>query len=86
LTGKKFKYSKKNIQILDILKSNKSLSANGIIYLLSKIIRATIYRNLTFFVKHEILRKVHIKEGASSFELNIKGNYNQHFICETYEK
>lgn len=78
--------STKRQKILKVFKNGDLLTANEVCGKLPSIDRATIYRNLTFFVSENILRKVNVKKGISSFEINKENDYHQHFICKHCEK
>lgn len=80
------KKSLKREQILNLFKSGNLFTANEICELLPEVDRATIYRNIHRFVESGVLREVNLKKGISSYELNIKGDYHQHFICTDCEK
>ncbi len=80
------KHSTKRDLILKLFKDRSLLTANDVINKLPQIDKVTIYRNLTLLTSLGILREVNIKKGISSFELNIEGDYHQHFICKNCEK
>lgn len=80
------KRSKKREKILDLFRNGSLLTASEVCEKLTDIDRATIYRNLDLFLKEGILRKVNVKEGIASYELNIDGDYHQHFLCTNCEK
>ena len=80
------KYTKKREQIIEIFKTGGLLTANEVCERLPKIDRATIYRNLDLLSKNGVLRKINIKEGVLSYELNKEGDHHQHFICTNCEK
>lgn len=80
------KNSKKRDQILEVFAKGDLLTANEVCEKLAKVDRATVYRNLTFFVEQGILREVHVRKGISSYELNHQGDTHQHLVCEDCEK
>lgn len=80
------KNSSKRQKILEIFKNGDLLTANEVLKKISQIDRATIYRNLSLFVKEGILREVNVKKGISSYEINSENDFHQHFICKNCEK
>lgn len=78
--------SKKRDQILNVFANGDLLTANEVCEKLEKIDRATVYRNLSLFVKEGILREVHVRKGIASYELKHPGDTHQHLVCQNCEK
>lgn len=86
LSCKIMKNSKKRNKILDLFKSGHLLTANEVCQRIPDVDRATIYRNLLLLSNEGILREVNVKKGISSYEINVKGDHHQHFICSNCDK
>jgi len=80
------KKTHKRDKIMSILQNGDLLTAHEISKKLPEIDRATVYRNIALFVAQGILREVNVKKGVSSYEINKKHDYHQHFICGNCEK
>lgn len=80
------KNSKKRNEILEIFNKGELLTANEICDRLPDVDRATIYRNIHLFLEQGLIREVNLKKGIASYELNVKGDHHQHFICLDCEK
>lgn len=80
------KYTQKREKIIEIFRNGSLLTANEVYNQLSGVDRATVYRNLDLLTKEGILRKVNVKEGISSYEINHADDNHQHFICTKCDK
>jgi len=57
------------------------LTANDVCNLLPEIDKATVYRNLSYFVRLGVLKELNIKRNVLSYELVDSQDFHHHFIC-----
>lgn len=82
------KYTNQRIEILNFLKKNKTHPSVDEVYevvkkKLTRISKATVYKNLKYLTEQELIREVNVK-GVSRFEYN-KGAHH-HIICKNCSK
>ena len=82
------KYTNQRVEILNFLKQNKNHPTVDEIYevvkkKLTRISKATVYKNLKFLTEQDIIREVNIK-GVSRFEYHLEPHH--HIICQKCSK
>jgi len=87
LKSKGLKLNNSRMQILELfLGDHTSYSAPELVELLkSKMDRATVYRNLNFFVENKILDQIQLQSEAPKYELTIL-EHHHHLICKHCKK
>ncbi|BDQ04892.1 MAG: transcriptional repressor [Candidatus Dojkabacteria bacterium] len=80
------KYSVKRQRILQLFEDHHILTANEIVRLLPDIDRATIYRNLKYFVETGEIRQLQIQKNVMSYERFNPDDMHQHFLCRNCNK
>ena len=78
------RYSKKREAILDVIRSTDCHPSAEWVYQKLKpsqpdLSLGTVYRNLTFFLEHGLVRSVGVINGQERFDGNI--SHHPHFIC-----
>jgi len=82
------KMTNQRLEILNFLSQSAEHPSTEEIYnavkqKLSRISKATVYNNLKFLIKHDIVKMVNIK-GVSRFETQIRSHH--HIICKKCSK
>jgi len=77
--------------ILDFFRrAKKPVSYDNLISFLKKkkisFNRSTVFRNLNFLVKNNIIYKVNLGDRKVRYELNKKNNHHHHLICQRCNK
>lgn len=80
----KSRKSLKREKILAVFSNADLLSADEVYAKLRDIDRATVYRNINYFVKQGLLREVSVKKGIVLYE--IMKDDHQHFMCSNCSK
>ncbi|MBU0757819.1 MAG: transcriptional repressor [Nanoarchaeota archaeon] len=88
MTNADIKYTNQRIEILNFLKDNYNHPTvdevyDGVKNKLSRITKATVYRNLKFLSEKGMIQEVNVK-GVSRFEPNIKPHH--HIMCNRCKK
>lgn len=87
LKSKGLKLNNSRMQILELfIGTHKSYSAPELVSLLeSKMDRATVYRNLNFFIENKILEQIQLQGEVPQYELSIL-DHHHHLICKHCKK
>lgn len=79
------RFSKKRQAILDVLKKEKeALSAAQVHALVPELDLATVYRNLEYFTKEKVIKKLQLGSQESRFEYQHEPHH--HAICSECER
>jgi Fur family ferric uptake transcriptional regulator len=87
LKSKGVKLNNSRTHILELFLGNhKSFSASELVDLLKDIMdRATVYRNLNFFVENKILEQIQLLDDTPKYELSAV-EHHHHLICKHCKK